>query len=1002
MVKIPVVLCFDSRILLGAAVTIKSLIDHAKENTVYDIRIFHSEINEKNQKNLCSLVENTRHEMKFHYVDPALFKNAPRNKGSWTEIVYYRLLTPEILTEYDKAIYSDVDVLVKGDLQEVFNTNIDGYEIGAIPTCTNLSIKTRHPKRYFEEIKNEKSYISGFILFNNKLMREEGTVQKFFKTIETYNKRLVFFDMDTLNLTCTKIKDLPLNYCVFESLYEFTDVTKIREYKALSTLYTDSELEEVKSNPIIIHYAGRLGKPWQRKWVPEYYQEYIHKIPKSLVRYTFRDIRKAFFSKPKYPIQHFDVGLVNFFHSQNYGACLTAYALQEIVSKLGYKSAFVNEFPVRKKYNLSFGKLFVNKYLKLMPKFNNIKRAGNLADIYITGSDQVFRPDYLKNKVKRDKYLLNFVNKNAKRIAFSASFGIGEEEFKNSKPAVIKAMKEAISTFDYVSTREYSGVDICKKQLHTYAEWIIDPVFLLDKSDYIKLAQNSDKTYKNKIVTYVLDRNPAYDELYTKFRNQYGLEISSLAKTNISVEEWLKAFIEAEYIITDSFHGACFALLFNKKFIAIVNKKRGAARFESLQKKFGLEEQFVTNIFENNPEFLSYDYMKTNKIIEMQKEHALQKLSKELSTKNKTFITNNCTGCGACFNACPKGAIKMVENNEGFLYPQVDSNLCINCGICKKTCPVNNKQKNLNFNKPKSYAVMADDEIRLAGASSGGASPVFMQNAVNKQGWYVVGAVYNDRQRIVHFISNNTNDLTKFSGSKYFQSNTLNTYQEVKKLLISGEKVLFTGTPCQVAGLKSFLTKDYENLLTVDIVCHGVPSYKTFEMFLQNLYGEDDEKLISVDFRSKIHGWGSKLTTTTTTIKTYNHFNDESSFMTAFLKNFSIRKSCFTCPFQKTPRQGDITIGDFWRIAKYDKNLDDKKGTSLVVINNLKGKKFFEQVKSEFKVVKEVPYKYAVKGNITLVHPTKFNPKRDEFMANVTKENITSLLKSFVGEKFKG
>ena len=151
MVKIPVVLCFDSRIILGASVTIKSLLENAKDTTCYDIRIFHSELNNTNQKNLQTLVENTRHTMKFHYINPERFNDAPKNRGSWTEIVYYRLLVPEILTEYDKAIYSDVDVLIKDDLSELFNTDIEGYEAGAIPSYTTEYLKSINSKRYFSK-----------------------------------------------------------------------------------------------------------------------------------------------------------------------------------------------------------------------------------------------------------------------------------------------------------------------------------------------------------------------------------------------------------------------------------------------------------------------------------------------------------------------------------------------------------------------------------------------------------------------------------------------------------------------------------------------------------------------------------------------------------------------------------------------------------------------------------------------------------------------------------
>ena len=393
---IPVVFCFDKRIILGASVAIKSLIDCAKDTTTYDIRILHSDINKNLQTQLSKLIEGTRHKIKFHTIDESQFKNAPHNNGSWKLNVYYRLLIPEVLTEYDKAIYSDVDVLFKEDLADVFSTDLEGYEVAAIPTCTVESIKINDPKRYFKENKNEKSYISGFIVFNNKLMREEKTIDKFFETIKVFKDRLVYFDMDCFNLTCTRIKDLPMSYCVFESMYEFTDLTKIREYKILATLYTIDELKQAVENPVIIHYAGELGKPWQRKWVPDYYQEYIDKIPKCLQKYTFRDLRKKFLSKTKFPNQKYDVGIVNYFNTQNYGACLTAYALQELIRNLGYTCGFVNETKIRNKYKLSFGTLFTNRFLRKFPRFNNLKMVGKLANIFISGSDQVLRPQYLK------------------------------------------------------------------------------------------------------------------------------------------------------------------------------------------------------------------------------------------------------------------------------------------------------------------------------------------------------------------------------------------------------------------------------------------------------------------------------------------------------------------------------------------------------------------------------------------------------------------------------
>ncbi len=296
MTKIPVVFTFDKRIILGAAVAVKSLINTAKAETSYDIYVYHPDVEEKDIKEFEKMVEGTNHSITFQHISKEKFKDAPINKGgSWTEIVYYRLLIPELLPQYDKVIYADTDVLFKGDLTDAFNIDISDYECAAVAMEPNNVNMICH--KYFPENKNELTFISSFIIFNSKCMREENFVQRMFKTIEIFNTRLKFFDVDVLNITCDKIYSLPYRYGVFQSLYYTDNWSDSNEYKFLKNVFSDDTLKEEVKNVVMLHYAGKPGKPWRRKHVPADYKEYMDKIPKKLKRFTFRDFRKKLFSK---------------------------------------------------------------------------------------------------------------------------------------------------------------------------------------------------------------------------------------------------------------------------------------------------------------------------------------------------------------------------------------------------------------------------------------------------------------------------------------------------------------------------------------------------------------------------------------------------------------------------------------------------------------------------------------------------------------------------------
>lgn len=350
---------------------------------------------------------------------------------------------------------------------------------------------------------------------------------------------------------------------------------------------------------------------------------------------------------------------------------------------------------------------------------------------------------------------------------------------------------------------------------------------------------------------------------------------------------------------------------------------------------------------------------------------------------NKKSVIENklCCGCGACFNICTSRAITMEESSEGFLYPVIDSDKCSGCNLCKAVCPILN-QNFKNKKSPDSYAYMAQDEIRL-NSSSGGVFYVLASNFV-ESGGYVSGVVLNEEFEAVNIVSDKAEDIERMRGSKYFQSDSKFCYKQIKELLEHNKKVLFTGTPCQVAGLKSFLKKDYKGLYCADIVCHGVPSKKVFKQYLEEeILKEEGEKWLSTNFRDKsFGGWQRYSVTTKTNKKDISIPSSEDIFIKVFLEDISLRNSCAECKFSKFPRQGDITMGDFWGIENFDKSLNDNKGTSVILINNEKGNFLLNILKKNAKFCQKVPLKYAIEGNPNLTKPSVFHEKRSEFFEN--------------------
>ena len=308
----------------------------------------------------------------------------------------------------------------------------------------------------------------------------------------------------------------------------------------------------------------------------------------------------------------------------------------------------------------------------------------------------------------------------------------------------------------------------------------------------------------------------------------------------------------------------------------------------------------------------------------------------------------NCCGCSACYNICPNDAILMKEDEQGFLYPEVDSEKCVDCGICVKICPL--QQENQAKTPPKIYAVKAkDDEVRF-NSSSGGAFTVLSDIVLEDKG-IVYGAVFDENLKVHHIRCDDTQKRNLCRYSKYSQSDMGKIFSEVKKDLLDGRQVLFTGTPCQVDGLNCFLSGvNTEKLFLVDIICHGVLSPKLFSEFLKLIEKKRKKKVVGYCYRAKDFGWSDleKVTFDDGSQEVGTEFLQ--TWKKIFYENCDLRPSCYTCKYSTTPRSSDITIGDFWGIEKFSPDFVDTKGVSMVLVNTDKGKSFFEKAKGHFDI----------------------------------------------------
>lgn len=370
------------------------------------------------------------------------------------------------------------------------------------------------------------------------------------------------------------------------------------------------------------------------------------------------------------------------------------------------------------------------------------------------------------------------------------------------------------------------------------------------------------------------------------------------------------------------------------------------------------------------------------------------------NTYLKIEVLKTCTGCSACYSVCPVDAINMKVDNEGFYKPAVDNSICIECKKCDKTCPIiNNFKKNFpNTFEPKTYAVYIRDKEILKKCSSGGVYPLIAQNVI-KKGGLVSGVYMDDNFHVQHTLVDNCTDLIKTYGSKYVPSDLKDNFKEIHTALKNGKEVLFTGTPCQVGGLRAYLKKDYSNLITVDLICHGIPSKKLFEKYISNT-GRFRKKLTGISFRDKSLGWEKYFIRKEYGKKKKYTFTVCDTFMNLFLCDISLGPGCYNCQFNGVPRSADITIGDYWGIRNTTPNMYNFMGSSAVIINSQKGWVFMDRHWENF-IYQEDSLENVIKGNPSLIHSANLHPERENFFVDMDTLSYRALHRKYIKKNTK-
>ncbi len=736
-------------------------------------------------------------------------------------------------------------------------------------------------------------------------------------------------------------------------------------------------------------------------------------------------------------------GLVTFYHIHHYGALLQAVATERAVERCGSECEtldyYVNQdnalfrrptgigsaaadahtalhyAALKRRYERfeSFSRAHLRLTNRRYESLEELREADLPYDVILSGSDQIWNPTIFPDRRLDPVFFGAFSDR--RKIAYAPSFGV---------PRLPEGMEEELrgylAAFSHLSVREKQGQAILRQTLGREVPVVLDPTLLLTAEQWDAMAAApAGYPEGGYLLCYCISPPAALAPYIRRLAEETGIPVVQLCGTRQKVHpkarcildagpaEFLHLFRNAAFVLTNSFHGTVFSVQFQKPFFLSVSPRElsdpESSRTFSLLSRLGLGDRIIGR-GDTAALDAPIDWETVRSRLAAEREASLAYLRAALANAPEEAQPSapaeaagpvlasheQCTGCTACMSVCPRDAIAMVRDREGFSYPAVDADACVCCGRCSAVCPLLRRRERQCL--PAAFAAWNRQEDIRRDSTSGGAFTV-LADFVLENGGVVFGAALDAHQHLRHAACFRKEDLWRLRGAKYVQSDLGDTFRTVKKALES-RTVLFSGTPCQVDGLYRYLGCRPENLITCDLVCHGVPSPAVWEDMAESIRRRRGKDLQAVRFRNKVSGWKNSHMTAVYedgTVESKPLYATE--YGRAFGRSLFLRPSCYRCAYANLNRPGDFTLGDLWGLGPDELPEQQERGVSLLLVNTPHASHIFDQLPLTRQVY---PIERAVAGNPHLAAPAARPAERAAFFAAYALEPFEEVRRKFL------